>query len=325
MSILPPISESNEGVVRPRSVKRGWLVALTTASLCAAMAYNANPRRRLSEIARPQLRSIPKHTILFDDGTLFAPQGDEPLCDFFTQNRRAHTQIKRLHLHLQSCKDSSAQLEEYFQAKLLANAAQVPYTMTCGGALQDSLMSRLVVDNVRPGQVPTDGTGKAWTAAEVCRADAEVIHLAKETIEETLKAIVPKTAIDDMVIQFDPSVPISTYKELITETQFEHGPIDSIAIVGTGPHLLVQSLERAFTDVTIRTIDEDDALLDLYSRLMYSKLVGVCSTPSLCSYAMLSGVGGFLNQEHCPTWISNSIKDSVSKVELFEVTNARVS
>ena len=322
MSILPPINESSDGG-KARTGRLG--VALVMAAVCSGLAYNANPRRRLSTIARPQLRSVPKHTLLFDDGTLFAPQGDEPLCDYFTQSRRLHTQIKRLHLHLQSCRDSPAQLDEYFEALLLANAAQVPFTMTCGGAMEDSLMSRLVEDNDSRGRIPIDHNGKSWNPADLCQADGTQLHLLKDTIRQSLQAIVPKTTTDDMVIQFDPSVPISTYTELITETQFERGTLESVAIVGTGPHLLVQHLERTFPDLAIQTIDEEEDLLHLYSRLMYARVAAVCSSSSVCSYAMLSGVGGFLNQESCPPWIADATKEETSKVELFKAASARVS
>jgi hypothetical protein len=294
---------------------------------CSGIAYTkVGPQhRRLSAITRPTLRFTPKHTLLFDDGTLFAPQGGEPICDYLTSSKRRHTQVKRLHLHLQSCQDSAAQFEEYFEALLLANSAQVPFTMTCSGALQDSLMSRLVVDHDHIGHVPMDTTGRSWTPEDLCRNESSSLYLVKDTIRLTLQEVVPKTAVDDMVIQFDPSVPVSTYTELIAEARFEGGSIETIAIVGTGPHLLVQHLERSFPDIVIQTIDEEEDLLHLYSRLMFAKVAGVCSTPSLCSYAMLSGVGGFLNQEGSSEWLLSATKAESSKVDVFKAASVRVS
>jgi len=276
-------------------------------------------------MARPSLRFIPKHTLLFDDGTLFAPQGGEPICDYLTSSKRRHTQVKRLHLHLQSCQDSPSQLEEYFEALLLANSAQLMFTMTCGGALQDSLMSRLVTDHDSVGRVPMDDTGRSWTPTDLCRNEGSNLHLAKDAIQQTLQEIVPKTTVDDMAIQFDPSVSVATYTELISEARFEGGSVESIAIVGTGPHLLVQHLERSFPDIVIQTIDEEEDLLHLYSRLMFARVAGVCSTPSLCGYAMMSAAGGFLNQEGSPEWVLAAAKSESSKVEVFKAASTRVS
>lgn len=329
MSILPPINEvpltaeNAEDVTSPRTP--GWCIALLISSSCSGIFYTVDHHRRLSGMARPRMRSIPKHSLLFDDGTLFAALGDEPLCDFFTQGRRLHTQVKRLQLHLPSCNDSPTQLDEYFKAMLLADAAQVPYTMTCGETMEDSLLSRLVIDNDKPGQLPKDSTGHVWTPTELCAAGNEGLRMARERIRRTLQAVVPKTTTDDMVIQFDRSVPISTYTELIAEKQFEYGTIESISIVGSGPHLLVKHLGRTFPGIEIRTFDEHGTLLSLYSRLVHAKVAGVCSAPSLCGYAMISGVGGFLNQENCPLWIVKVSNDDASRVELFQVSASRAS
>lgn len=322
MSILPPINEiplivDHTECVHTRRTP-GWCIALLISSACSGILYTVDHRRRLSGISRP-LRSIPKHSLLFDDGTLFAVLGDEPLCDFFTKSRRLHTQVKRLHLHSHSCRDSPTQLDEYMFAMLLADSTQVPFTMTCEAAVEGSLMSRLVVDNDRPGRVPRDSAGRAWTSSELCDSGNEALYLERGRIIQTLQGVVPKTEQDDLVIQFDPTVPISTYAELIAEKQFEYGTIDSITVVGSGPHLLVQQLGRTFPGIEIRT-DPEVGTLSLYSRLMHAKVAGICSTPSLCGHAMISGVGGFLNRENCPSWIAKAGSDEASRVEFFEVT-----
>lgn len=324
MSILPPINEipliveHTEGVRTRRTP--GWCIAMLISSACSGILYNADHRRRLSGISRPKIRSIPKHSLLFDDGTLFAVLGDEPPCDFFTKSRRLHTQVKRLHIHSHSCHDSPTQLDEYFNAMLLADAAQVPFAMTCDAAVEGSLMNRLVVDNDRPGRVPRDSAGRAWTSSELCKAGKEALYLARGRIIQTLQGVVPKIEQDDLVIQFDPSIPISTYSELIAEKQFEYGTIESITVVGSGPHLLVQQLGRTFPGIEIRTVADVGTQLSLYSRLMHAKVGGICSTPSLCGYAMLSGVGGFLNQDNCPSWIAKAGSEDASRVEFFQAT-----
>ena len=325
---MPILVGNTEG--EPSRRTPGWCIALLISSACSGVFYTVDHHRRLSGMSRTRMRSIPKHSLLFDDGTLFASLGDEPLCDFFTQGRRLHTQIKRLHLHLQSCHDSRSQIDEYFKAMLLADAAQVPYTMTCDESIQkDSLVSRLVIDNDRPGRVlpPRDATtGRLWTVTELCDAGDEALHLARGHIIQTLQAVVPKTTHDDMVIQFDSSVPISTYTELVAEKQFEFGTIESVAIVGSEAHLLVQHLGRTFPGIDIHVIEEEGTLLSLYSRLMHANAAGVCSTPSLCGYAMISGIGGFLHQENCPSWIANNGNGDVSNnVEMFQVKKTRTS
>lgn len=322
MSILPPIEEN--GAAKGSSRNRWRVTLMAVASCCAGYTYNANPRRRLST-TRPALRTIPKHTLLFDDGTLFTPEGAGHLCDYFAHSKRLHTEIERLHLYLHSCQDSPEQLDTYFEALLLANAAQVPFTMTCGGALENSLISRLVVDNDFPGPRPMEG--RSWTASDVCRTDNANVRLGlmADTIRQTFEEAVPKTSVDDIVLQFDPTVPMSTYTQLIVEARFEGGTIESIAIVGKGPHLLIQHLGRTFPEMAIEMIeDEEGDLLHLYSRLMYARVAGVCSVPSLCGLAMLSGVGGFLHQEGCPEWISSAAREASSKVELFKVAGSRI-
>ena len=208
---------------------------------------------------------------------------------------------------------------------LLADVAQVPYTMTCDGTNEDSLLARLVIDNDRPGRVPKDNAGRVKTATELCDAGNEALHMARGHIIQTLQSVVPKTTHDDIVIQFDPSVPISTYIELVAEKKFEFGTIETITIVGSGPHSLVQHLARTFPGIDIHVVEEVGTLLSLYSRLMYANAAGVCSTSSLCGYAMISGVGGFLNQDNVPSWIANAGDEDASHVELFEVTRTRTS
>ena len=324
MTILPPINEiplivDDTEVVHTRRTP-GWCMAFLISSACSGILYTVDHRRRLSGSLRPRFTSFPKHSLLFDDGTLFAVLGEEPLCDFFTKSRRLHTQVKRLHLHSHSCYDSPTQLDEYFYAMLLADAAQVPCTMTCETSVEGSLMSSLVVENNKPGWVPRDSKGHAWTASKLCDAGKDALYLARGRIIQTLQAAVPKTEQDDMVIQFDPSVPISTYTDLVAEKQFEYGTIESITVLGSGPQLFAQHLGRTFPGIEIQTVGDEGTQLSLFTRLMNAKVAGICSTPSLCGYAMLSGVGGFLNQENCPSWIAEAGSEDAARVDFFQVT-----
>jgi hypothetical protein len=346
MSILPPINEinkesnNNNNITTGKRNYRGLWMTLIVVSAGSALVYQTDPqRRRLTDITRPLLRSMPRHSLLMDDGTLFSLQGDdEPLCDYFTKGRRLYTDIRRLHLHYPTCQDSPERLDDYFQALLLSSVAEMPFTMTCGvggsssssssrssRTSEDSLLRRLIVEKMSPRQLTRDESGTIWTPEKICKAGNTSLNLVKDIIIQSLIEIVPTTTVDDLVIQFDPTVPISAYEELISEAQFERGTIESLAIVGTGPHLLVQHLERTFPDISIRILDEEGNLLDLYSRLMHANIAGVCSTPSICSYAIMSGVGGFLYDLNCPSWVSKASKKSGSKVQLFKVRNSRTS
>jgi hypothetical protein len=63
----------------------------------------------------------PKKTLLFDDGTLFMPQGGESMCQYFLHPSCSHTKIKRIHHHFNHCHDDYAglgRLEETILSQL---------------------------------------------------------------------------------------------------------------------------------------------------------------------------------------------------------------
>ena len=117
------------------------------------------------------LDPIPKSTVLFDDGTIFYPLHGDPICDYFVSGR-AHTPITRVHIHFHDCRDESKlarNLNDYFGAYLIANTAQVPFTMTCGNPHQNpptTAMMHLMTDNRYPGPVPKDSRGKAFDSVQ---------------------------------------------------------------------------------------------------------------------------------------------------------------
>jgi hypothetical protein len=113
-----------------------------------------------------------------DDGTLYVTQTEESqACSFFTDlpglPKRIEGKPSRLHFHLDDCSDDhlGMKLSEYLGHYLLANAAQIPYTMTCGnGSDEDkgSVIGFLQVNNSIAGPPPTDMSGHVYSMYDVC-------------------------------------------------------------------------------------------------------------------------------------------------------------
>lgn len=116
---------------------------------------------------------------LLDDGTLLVKQMPESVaCSYFTQlpnlPKRVDASPTRIHYHFDDCSDDNlgVQLAEHFGHYLLANAAQVPYTMTCGNGQDQggTVMKLLQIDNENPGPPPMDVTGHQHSVYDVCFA-----------------------------------------------------------------------------------------------------------------------------------------------------------
>jgi len=203
---------------------------------------------------------------LLDDGTLVVRQMTESAaCSYFTDlpnlPKRVAESPTRLHYHFEECNDDhlGTHLAEYFGHYLLANAAQVPYTMTCGNsgdAHESSVLKMLQTDNVNPGPPPVDVTGHQYSVYDVCYACYGLSwwcdrgpELMVETLEENMmrlantqlgESIEPEDAVvhirlgDALLGGRDEGIgliPFRAYSRLLTRVQNEVGPLETISIV----------------------------------------------------------------------------------------------
>jgi hypothetical protein len=230
--------------------------------------------RHVSFDAAAKSVQAPKRTLLFDDGTLFMPEDGESMCQYFLHPSRSHTKIKRIHYHFNHCHDDNAglgrQLSDYFGAFLLANAAQVPFTMTCDpyfytGELEETILSRLIVDGDSIGPQPIDLHGKKWTPLDVCQAcnalptGCQELGLLSETTRHTMRNLAvteesASTKADDAVIHLRLGdalagsdndhgksgapkglLPHRAYSDAIKQAALEQGEIETITIIIRSP------------------------------------------------------------------------------------------
>ena len=206
----------------------------------------------------------PKRTLLFDDGTLYMPENGESMCQYFLYPSRSHTEIKRIHYHFSHCQDDSMgnQLSEYFGALVLANAAQVPFTMTCDPyPLEDTVISRLIGESIyRPS---IDIHGNTWSPLDLCLAcetlpagcHDEFKFLFSETIRRTMWSLEsndPSVEIHNAVIHLRLGdalasteseiqesrgvIPHEMYSDAIKQASLEKGEIKSIVVLVQSPN-----------------------------------------------------------------------------------------
>jgi hypothetical protein len=240
-----------------------------------------------------------KKTLLFDDGTLFMPEGGESMCQYFLHPSCSHTKIKRIHHHFNHCHDDLAglgrQLSDYFGALLLANAAQVPFTMTCDpyvntGELEETILSQLIMDGDYIGPQHMGMYGEMWTPLDVCQAchalptGCQEIGLLYETIRHTMwnLAVVEKNSLinaDDAVIHLrlgdalassdkdhDESgtpkglLPHRAYSDAIKQAALEQGEIKTITIIirsPSGSSELIAHRTRIVANDLVRHLKEE--------------------------------------------------------------------
>jgi hypothetical protein len=170
-----------------RSMKRGRhsriivvpkLIAFSSLLIwCATSRLSSRGYRRLTS-------SASSRTLLFDDGTLYAPQyGDNSLCEYLTHTSRRHTEIKKIHLHI-----DSFNLEDYLGVKLIANAAQVPLEVSGILPQRGDDPTR---DSRRVGHQP-QVDGKNLSPKDLCRMCAtplcqDYLHLLSTNASDTAR------------------------------------------------------------------------------------------------------------------------------------------
>lgn len=214
----------------------------------------------------PQVEDAQPKVYFLDDGTLVVHQMPESVaCSYFTDlpnlPRRTGKSPTRIHYHFEDCSDDhlGTQLAEYYGHYLLANAAQIPFTMTCGDGGEGgevTVMKKLQTNNASPGLPPVDVTGHQYSVYDVCFACyglswwcdkgpelmVDTFHenmwrLANSNLGQTLEA-------EDAVVHFrlgdallggrDEGIgllPFRAYSRLLKRAESELGPLETISVV----------------------------------------------------------------------------------------------
>ena len=221
---------------------------------------------------------VPTRTVLFDDGTLFMPQHGESMCQYFLDPSRSHTMIKRIHYHLNRCHDDvdalDSQLSEYFGASLLATAAGVPLTMTCGlsfdteHGIQDTILSRLM-ENTAIMEPSSFGVHGRWTPLDICQTNGasfpsghyNVLGLSVKSIQQFMRKIIPRDeeprigsdAVlylqfgNDMTTDIENGIlPHRAYSDAIHQAALQKGKIVTMTILIRVLHATDQLLAHRF-------------------------------------------------------------------------------
>lgn len=200
-----------------------------------------------------------------DDGTLLVHQMPETAaCSYFATLPNLPMRVpeppKRLHYHIEDCSDDhlGIELAEYFGHYLLANAAQVPYTMTCGNAdtAGNSVLALMQTDNEFPGPPPVDITGFTYNAYDVCftcyglsswcergpdlMVDTFQQDMWKLVNTEFGQSVQPEDAVvhlrlgDALESGRDEGIgllPFRSYSRLLRRAENDMGPLETISVV----------------------------------------------------------------------------------------------
>lgn len=203
---------------------------------------------------------------LLDDGTLVVRRMPESAaCSYFTDlpnlPKRVGISPTRIHYHFDDCTDDhlGTQLAEYFGHYLLANAAQVPFTMTCGDGIdrgQPTVLHSLQTSNAYPGLPPIDVTGHQYSVYDVCFAcyglswwcdrgpelmvdtfQENMLRLTNSKLGQTIEAedaVVHMRLGDALLGGRDEGVgllPFRAYSRLLKRVEAEVGPLTTISVV----------------------------------------------------------------------------------------------
>ena len=203
---------------------------------------------------------------LMDDGTLVVRRMPESAaCSYFTDlpnlPKRVGVSPTRIHYHFDDCSDDhlGTQLAEFFGHYLLANAAQVPFTMTCGDGIdrgQPSVLQSLQTNNAHPGLPPIDVTGHQYSVYDVCFAcyglswwcdrgpelmietfQENMLRLANSKLGQTIEAedaVVHIRLGDALLGGRDEGVgllPFRAYSRILKRVETEVGPLATISVV----------------------------------------------------------------------------------------------
>mmetsp|Transcript_20946 Transcript_20946/g.34616 ORF Transcript_20946/g.34616 Transcript_20946/m.34616 type:complete len:495 (-) Transcript_20946:95-1579(-) len=207
----------------------------------------------------------PPRIHFFDDGTLLVHQMPETAaCSYFVNLPNLPMRVaetpKRIHYHIEDCSDDhlGIELAEYYGHYLLANAAQVPFTMTCGVANEgeDSVLRRFQTDNEFPGPPPVDVAGHQYSVYDVCFACyglSSWCDRGPELMVETFRQDMWKMAnspfgqsleSEDAVVHLRLGdalkagrdegtglLPFRSYSRLLKRVENESGPLATISVV----------------------------------------------------------------------------------------------
>ena len=219
-----------------------------------------------SVASEPEIVEEPPNVYLLDDGTLVVRHMLESVaCSYFTAlpnlSKRTEKVPTRIHYHFEECTDDhlGTQLAEYFGHYMLANAAQVPFTMTCGDGKEgggDTVLRRLQTNNASPGLPPVDVTGHQYSVYDVCFAcyglswwcdrgpelmldtfHENMWRLANSNLGQTLEAedaVVHLRLGDALMGGRDEGIgllPFRAYSRLLRRAESELGPLATISVV----------------------------------------------------------------------------------------------
>ena len=206
------------------------------------------------------------------NGTLFIPRkAGELVCKDLLGIEPGT--LNRLHYHFEDCYENQLgnRLGEHYGRYLLANAARIPYSMTCGSSEDQnpnqllnrgdsirfpSVLMQLSVWNERPGPIPTNKFGSPLSVVDMCHRCFVMNWGCRKGMEAITNTIRNDMAIlashpysqsfepDDAVIhvrlgdslrgqhdEFIGLLPHKAYGALIAEAEKEKGEMKSISIV----------------------------------------------------------------------------------------------
>jgi len=186
-------------------------------------------------------------------------------CNFFRPDihpELLEVSLQQLVFHFVSCQEDQLgdKLGQHYGRYALANAAALPYSMTCGDESTNrpyqSILAILQVDISQSGPAPTDAFGETYNALEVCHSGSVVgVDLVSDIIRQDMWRVVEADEAnnglfepDDAVIhiqlggslssssgqhEHDALIPHRSYSLLIEQASLVRGPIVNISIIIT--------------------------------------------------------------------------------------------
>jgi hypothetical protein len=218
---------------------------------------------------------IKTKSMLFNGKVLFEVYADKIFsiewCNFFRPDihpELLEVSLQQLVFHFVTCQDDQLgdKLGQHYGRYALANAAELPYTMTCGdestSSPHQSILAILQVDLSQPGPSPKDVFGGTYNASKVCLSGSVpdgrypvgvdlVSDIIRQDMWRVVKADEAKNGFfvpDDAVIhielggslysssghhEHDALIPHRSYSLLIEQASLVRGTILSISIIIT--------------------------------------------------------------------------------------------
>jgi len=227
-----------------------------------------------AEIDEPSIM-IKTRSMFFMEKILFEVYADKIFsiewCNFFRPDihpELLEVSLQQLVFHFVTCQEDHLgdKLGQHYGRYALANAAELPYSMTCGDESTNrpyqSILAILQVDISQSGPSPTDAFGETYNALEVCNSGSVPdgnnpvgVDLVSDIIRQDMWRVVEADEAnnglfepDDAVIhiqlggslysssgqhEHDALIPHRSYSLLIEQATLERGPILSISIIIT--------------------------------------------------------------------------------------------